>query len=165
MGIVACKAKGVYGEPNIYDGKEVVVIYHSNTMGIMVEEGVVIDGQVEIPGTGPLTGERYYIGLKYDSVMKTFPLRAEGKMNTKARLSKISLFMADSLGEGSVEVGGKDDEHYIKDIAYGSDFKDGKIDVEIGTSYEEEPYVKIIANGIRGFNLLALDAVYRQYER
>ena len=165
MGIVACKAKGVYGEPNIYNGKEVVVIYHSDTMGIIVEEGVVIDGQVEIPGVGPLTGERYYIGLKYDSIMKTFPLRAEGKTNAKSRLSKISLFMADAFGKGSIEVGGKADDPYIKDITYDKDFKDGKIDIEIGTSYEEEPYVKIVANGLRDFRLLALDAVYRQYER
>lgn len=164
MGTVACKAKGVYGEPNIYEGKDVVVIYHSSTMGIVVEEGIVVNGQVEIPGTGPLTNERYYIGLKYNSVMKTFPLRAEGKMNAKARLSKMSLYMADAMGEGSVEVGGKSEEPYIKEITYGEHF-DGKVDIEIGTSYEEEPYVKIIASGIHGFNLLALDAVYRQYER
>lgn len=163
MGIVACKAKGVYGEPNIYDGKEVVVIYHSSTTGIMIEEGVVENGQVEIPGVGPLTNERYYIGLKYNSVMKTFPLRSDGKMNAKARLSKVSLFMADSLGEGSVEVGGGREGPYTKDITYQD--RETRVDLEIGTSYEEEPYVKITANGLRGFNLLALDADYRQYER
>lgn len=165
MAYVDCKARDLVETPNLYEGKTVMVIYHSVSMGWVTEEGIVENGRVELKSDGPLTNQRYWIGLKYDSVMKTFPLRAEGKMNAKARLSKVSLFMADSLGEGSVEVGGKDDEHYIKDIAYGSDFKDGKIDVEIGTSYEEEPYVKIIANGIRGFNLLALDAVYRQYER
>lgn len=107
MGIVDCKAKGLFQEPNIYDGEKVVVIYHSELVGVVIEEGIVANGQVEIPGPGPLTNERYYIGLKYNSVMKTFPLRAEGKMNAKARLSKISLYMADAFGKGSVEVGGK----------------------------------------------------------
>jgi len=165
MGTVACKARGVYGEPNIYDGLEVIVIYHSSALGFIVEEGVVVNGEVEIPGTGPLTNERYYVGLKYDSVMKTFPLRNDGKLNNKARLSEVSLFMADALGEGSVEVGGMGKDPVRKDIAYEEGFTEGKYKINIGTSYEEEPYIEVTATGLQDFKMLALDAEYRQYER
>ncbi len=165
MAYVDCKARDLVETPNLYEGKTVMVIYHSVSMGWVTEEGIVENGRVELKSDGPLTNQRYWIGLKYDSVMKTFPLRAEGKMNAKARLSKVSLFMADNQGEGSVEVGGDTEDPYTKDIQYREGHGDGRVDLEIGTSYEEEPYVKITASGLRGFNLLALDAVYRQYER
>lgn len=164
MGVVDCKAKGVFGEPNLYEGKEVVVIYHSATLGWIAEEGIVSSGQVEIPGPGPLTDERYYIGLKYDSIVKTFPIRSQGKMNAKARLSEVSLFLADAGGEGTVEVGGSQRAPVSKKISYPSDFTEGRYDVNIGTPYEEEPYIKITATGLRDFKLLALDADYRQYQ-
>lgn len=164
MAFVDCKARGVYETPNLYEGREVVVIYYSDTYGWLAEEGTVSNGRVNIAGEGPGTNERYWIGLKFESIMKTFPLRSEGKMNAKTRLSKVSLFMADALGEGTVEVGGESEEPYSKEIKYEEGFTEGKIDLEIGTSYEEEPYVKISANGLRGFNLLALDTAFRQYE-
>jgi|GEM_PF-3761134 len=165
MGVVACKARGVFGSPNIYEGKQVVVIYNSSDLGIMIEEGTVVSGQVTIPGTGPLTGERYYIGLKYNSIMKTFPLRSEGKLNNKARLSDVSLYMADNLGEGNVELGGAGMDPVTKKIEFDPEFKEGRYEVNIGTSYDEEPYIKIVATGLNDFKMLALDAAYRQYER
>ena len=165
MGKVECKFVGVYETSTLYEGKEVVVIYFSDSLGWRIEEGVVKNGQVEIPGTGPLTNERYYIGLKYDSVMKTFPLRNEGKLNNKARLSDVSLYMADNLGEGQVEVGGAGMDPVTKKIEFDPKFKEGRYEVNIGTSYDEEPYIKIVATGLNDFKMLALDAAYRQYER
>jgi hypothetical protein len=140
MGLVDCKARGVVGEPGIYDGREVVVIYYSADIGIVVEEGVVVNGQVEIPGPGPLTNERYYIGLKFDSNVKTFPLRNDGTMNNKARLSEVSLYLDDNKGEGSVEIGGSKGDPIVKNIEFDKDFKQGRFRVNIGSAYEEEPY-------------------------
>lgn len=164
MGVVDCKAKGVFGEPNLYEGKTVIVIYHSSTLGWVAEQGVVSSGQVEISGPGPLTNERYYIGLDFESVMKTFPIRSSGKMNAKARLSEVSLYLADAGGQGTVEVGGSQRAPVQKQISYPSEFTEGRYEVNIGTPYEEEPYIKITATGLQDFKLLALDADYRQYQ-
>lgn len=165
MAEVSCKFDGPWADPNMYEGKEVVVIYYSDYLGIVVEEGVVENGVVQLKGAGPATDQRYYVGLKYDSIMKTFPLRNEGKLNNKARLSEISLFMADALGEGIVEVGGPGREPVSKVIEYDREFKEGRFKVNIGTPYEEEPYIKVTATGLNDFKMLALDADYRQYER
>ncbi len=165
MAFVTCKyAQGTEEESNIYDGQEVVVIYRTDDLGIVIEEGIVEDGVVQLEGTGPLTNERYYIGLKYDSVMKTFPLRSNGKMNAKARLSGVSLFLADNQGSGEVSVGSESRDPVTQEITYPDGFEKGKYTVNIGTSYEEEPYIQIIARGLPHFSLLALDTVYRKYE-
>ena len=163
MANVAVNFDGVYGSSSLYEGREVVVIYHT-VEGWVSEEGVVENGVVEIEGVGPLTNERYYIGIKFSSTMKTFPLRAPGNLNKQSRLSRVDLYLANQCDDLELTIGGEK-RSVTKDVEYPDDFDGGKVSVNVGSSYEEEPFIQVIARGMQECNLLAIDAVFRQYER
>jgi hypothetical protein len=163
MAFVEVKAKGVYGEPNIYEGQTVVVAYYSSEAGWSYAEGVVENGVVEIPGVGPLTNERYYVGLKFDSVMQTFPLSQNGSLSKRSRVSRVDLYMAASCTDLSVEVG---NEHGSNEqaVEFPEGFTTGKREIPVSTTFGDEPYILVKASGMDECELLALDVVYKQYE-
>jgi hypothetical protein len=163
MASVTVHAKGVYGDANLYEGRLVVVLYYSEFQGWIVEEGVVTDGIVELAGAGPLTGDRYYVGLKYDSLVKTFPLSPNGAISRRSRVSRVDLYMASQCTDLSVEVGNEhgSDEQVVE---FPEDFTTGKREINVSTTFGDEPYLQIKASGMDECELLALDVVYKQYE-
>lgn len=164
MAYVKVQAGGVYGDSNIYEGREVVVIYYQRDFGWVMERGIVTSGRVEIEGEGPLTGDQYWVGIPYTSRMKTFPLRDQGRMNQKSRISKVRLFLDKRSGEMLVRVGDETGSVYSDTVRWKKDKNDGVIDVNIGTSYAEEPYIAIEASGVEPVKILGVDAEYRAYE-
>lgn len=163
MASVTVHASGVYGDANLYEGRTVVVIYHSEFQGWIVEEGVVTDGIVELEGIGPLTGDRYYVGLKYDSLVKTFPLSQNGALSKRSRVSRVDLYMAGSCTDLTVSVG---NEHGVDEqpVQFPEGFTTGKREIPVSTTFGDEPYMQIQASGMDECELLALDVVYKQYE-
>jgi hypothetical protein len=182
MAFVKVRVEQAYGEANIYDGQEVVVIYFVPTIGWVIEEGVVEDGIVELEGQGPMLNDRYFVGIKYKSTMKTFPIRGQGKTNPKSRMSKVNLYVDKRSGNFDVEVG---DENGVSSrdslklpggyvlgepredgtIPYTLVERGGRQEVNIGTSYVEEPYIKVESTGIEPVIILGIDAEFRIYER
>lgn len=163
MASVVVHARGVYGDANIYEGRTVVVIYFVEYQGWVVEEGVVEDGVVELEGIGPLTGDRYYVGLKYDSLVRTFPLTQQGVIGKRSRVSKVDLYMASPCTDLTVTVGnehGSDEQG----VVFPDGFTTGKREINVSTTFGDEPYLQVAASGIDEFELLALDVVYKQYE-
>lgn len=163
MAIVTVHAKGVYGDANLYEGRTVVVLYYSEFQGWIIEHGVVTNGIVELEGVGPLTGDRYYVGLKYDSLAKTFPISQNGSLSKRSRVSRVDLYMAAPCTDLSVEVG---NEHGTDEqpVEFPDDFITGKREIPVSTTFGDEPYIQIKASGMDECELLALDVVYRQYE-
>ena len=163
MASVTVHAKGVYGDVNLYEGRTVVVLYYSEFQGWIVEEGVVTNGIVELAGAGPLTGDRYYVGLKYDSLVKTFPLSQQGLIGKRSRVSKVDLYIAAPCTDLSVTVG---NEHGldVQPVTFPEDFTTGKREINVSTTFGDEPYLQIKASGMDECELLALDVVYKQYE-
>lgn len=164
MAYVTVHTGGVYGDSNIYEGREVVVIFWEDYHGWRIEHGIVENGRVEFEGTGPLRGDRYWVGIPYMSRMKTFPLRDQGKMNQKSRISKVRLFLNKHSGEIKVEVGDETGEAQSDIVRWDKGKNNGVIDIHVGTSYAEEPYISVEASGIEPVKILGIDAEYRVYE-
>jgi len=163
VAVVEVKARGVYGEPNIYEGETVVVVYYSTEAGWSYAEGIVQNGVVEIPGIGPLTNARYYVGLKYDSLVKTFPLSQGGVVSKRSRVSRVDLYMASPCTDLSVEVGNEHSSD-VQQVSFPDGFITGKREINVSTTFGDEPYLQIKASGMDECELLALDVVYKQYE-
>lgn len=161
MGIAECKVNGI----SVYEGMTVVVIYKDRARNIwFAEEGVVVDGVVTFDSDGPVPNQPYWIGVKYVSDVKTFPIRHQGKLNQKSRVSEIAVYLQDSQGGHAVT--GSEKSSSSKEIPYDDEeLYSGKKSLISGSGYVEEAYLRIYTEGIKPFNLLALDVNFRQYER
>lgn len=164
MASVTVHAAGVYGDANLYEGKDVVVIYYAEYQGWVVEEGVVTGGIVELEGIGPLTGDRYYVGLKFNSVIKTFPLSQSGVLSKRSRVSRADIFLSAPCNGLSVEVGNEHGSD-TQVVELPEEFSVGKIEVPVSSTFGDEPYLQVNASGMDECELLALDVEYKQYER
>lgn len=164
MAFVTVHTGGVYGDSNIYENREVVVIYWQEFVGWMMERGVVENGRVELEGPGPMTDQRYWVGIPYESTMKTFPLRGQGKVNPKSRISKVRLFLDKHSGEMMVEVGNEGGKSLSDTVRWKERKDGGVVDINVGTSYGEESYVKVHASGVEPVGILGIDAELQVYE-
>lgn len=148
---------------SIYENQEVLVIYQR--LGVWIEDaGTVADGVIQI--TYPLDeNQPYWFGRRYASELETFPIRGQGKINAKSRVSEVSVFLERSQG-GSVTLVNERGEERESDIAYDSSaLFTGKREIKMNSGYAEEISVRIRADGYDPFNLLALDVAFSQTER
>jgi hypothetical protein len=162
MGTVNCKAYGVVGEPNLYEGMEVYVLYYDEDRGWVIEEGVVESGQVEIDSDGPLTDQTYYIGLKYTSLIKTLPIRQQGELNKRGRVSHVDVYLNESRG-GQITIG-DEEKSFTDDIKDNTSKSTGRKRTTIGSGYKDEIFVQIETEELYALNILGIDVKYRQYE-
>ena len=160
-GRVECKVNG----QNIYEGQKVYVMWkRSGTSKWLVEHHTVENGMVNLEDSiGPLENQRYWVGLSYESLMKTFPIKEAGQTNKVSRISHVDVYV-DKSGNGYAEAGDEITSHR-ESIGIDEAPYSGKKRIQVGSTYGEEPYIKVLADGYRRFNLLAIDVNFRQYER
>ncbi len=151
------------GGASIYENQEILVIYQRLGEWLL-DAGTVADGVIQI--TYPLEeNQPYWFGRRYASEMETFPIRSQGKLNAKARVSEVSVFLERSQG-GSVALINERGEERETDIAYDSEaLFSGKREIKMTSGHAEEISVRIRADGYDPFNLLALDVAFSQTER
>lgn len=157
MGVVNCKYEGT----NIYEGKDVYVVYIDHTsMKWIIEKGTVVNGQVEIESAGPLTNQQYWIGLSYESVMKTLPIVNKNQLGKKSRISSVGMYVNNSHG-GKLEIDGNEVE-----LEYPSEeLFTGKVSSRTGGKYSDEPQLQVSTDGVHDLRILALEFDYQRYER
>ncbi len=149
---------------NYYELEDVVVIYYDLNRGEwIIEEQQVVGEAIQLDSDGPGENQPYWVGKKFTSEVKTFPIVMPGRLNKKARISSVSAFLHRSHG-GEAEVGNEQGNDH-QDISYDdTELFSGRKELPVGSGYSEEPYVAIRTDGYSPFNLLALDVNYRKYE-
>ncbi len=95
--------------------------------------------------------------------MKTFPLSANGAISRRSRVSRVDLYMASPCTDLSVEVGNEHSSD-VQQVSFPDGFITGKREINVSTTFGDEPYLQIKALGMDECELLALDVVYKQYE-
>ena len=102
-------------------------------------------------------------GLSLSKLVKTFPLSQQGLIGKRSRVSKVDLYIAAPCTDLSVTVG---NEHGldVQPVTFPEDFTTGKREINVSTTFGDEPYLLIKASGMDECELLALDVVYKQYE-
>jgi len=144
-----------------YIGEEVFLVYYLNSKW-NVEQHTVNDGlSIEPYGTIlvdfiPAIGTPYWVGKNFESILKTMPIVNSGQTGKKTRVSQINLYVKDSQ-EGKVNNVAIE---YPEDGEY-----TGKIESLTGVDYNEEPQIEISTEGIYQMHMLALEFVYKMYER
>lgn len=152
----------VNGE-DIYADMEILVIYRHEDAWVM-EELLVDGGQVETTNQIKV-GQPYWFGRRFTSSMETLPIRQQGKLDLKGRVSDVSVYLESSQG-GTVSIVSEGMITKTLAIPYDSTaLFSGRREVKIGSGYANEIAVRVEADGYDPFSVLALDVTYQQTER
>jgi hypothetical protein len=143
-----------------YIGEQVYLIYYRG--GWQVEQVTVSEDPYGMIYTDALleVGKPYWVGKNFESLVKTLPIVNPQVTGKKARISEFNLYVHNSQG-GVLEAGG---EEYALSYPDGELYT-GKIESSFGGIYTEEPQITVSTDEIYNLRILAMEYVYRQYER